>query len=93
LHLTELSFMSLGSPGAGASPEPGPAMPSGTSEVALKALASARAVSNPGAVDLSRTRFRLAKRLLLRLLRLITSRQAQHNRAIEEAIAALVPDQ
>jgi predicted SAM-dependent methyltransferase len=93
LDLTELPFMSLGSPGDAPSPEPGPAMPSGAREAALKALASARTVSDPGAVDLSRTRFRLAKRLLLRLLRLISSRQAQHNRAIEEAIAALVPHQ
>lgn len=92
LELTELPFMSLGSERDAASPDPGPAMPSGAREDALKALASARAVSDPGAVDLSRTRWRLAKRLLLRLLRLISSRQAQHNRAIEEAIAALVPD-
>jgi predicted SAM-dependent methyltransferase len=94
LDLTHLPFMSLEIPTGAAPPEPvAPSLSPAAREAALKALASARAVTDPGAVDLSRTRFRLAKRIVLRLLRLVSSRQAQHNRAVEEAIAALLPDQ
>ena len=77
LDLSDLPFMSLALPGD-------PTPPQGRSSVPPEArqtvLAPAQAVTDPGAVDLSATRFRPAKRLLLRLLRLVTSRQARHNR-------------
>jgi len=90
LDLGALPFMALDAPG-----EPVASAPSvspESREIVLRALASARAVSDPGGVDLSATRFRLAKRILMRLLRVVNSRQAQHNRAVEEAIAALLND-
>jgi hypothetical protein len=87
--LSDLSFMRMA---ADSQPEAAPVATGGGAARALRALEAARTCTDPGAVDLSGTRLAFAKRTLLRLLRLVTTRQAAHNRAVEEAIASLAED-
>ena len=88
-NLSDLTFMSMA---ADSQAEAAPTPPDEGAARVLQALEAARTCTDPGAVDLSGTRLVFAKRILLRLLRLVTSRQAAHNRAVEEAIASLAED-
>ncbi len=90
LDLGDLTFMSIAP--VDTPPEAVPAPASEAAARALRALEAARTCTDPGDINLSGTRLALAKRILLRLLRLVTTRQAAHNRAIENAIASLAED-
>lgn len=53
------------------------------------ALALARSVEQPEPPSLDDTRLRVVKKLVLRVSRLVTSRQAEYNRSMRQAVEAL----
>ena len=57
---------------------------------ARAALVRAREVAEAPEQALGQTRYRIVKRALLRVARLITARQVAHNRAVDEALDCLV---
>lgn len=87
--LSDLRFMSLvpDHPPAGPPPEP---RDESAWPRAQAALAAARAFTDPAGVDLSATRLRIPKMVALRVLRLVTARQREHNRLVEDALEAVL---
>jgi predicted SAM-dependent methyltransferase len=86
---TDLPYMRLEGGGEG-DPAPGP--PAQVDVVLARvaeALARAAALTDPAPGDLTGTRLRGAKAVLLRVARLVTHRQRAHNQAVQDALRAL----